>query len=89
MASASEKHLEVIQMERPIITDEPSTVHIGRVCQPCADSWKETYSKYDPKIAELEMEYTLVDDPLHCEECEGETADEKPSEKYWRSQNNE
>ena len=52
-------------------------VDIGNVCQPCADSWKEIYAQVDPVIAGIEITYTLVSDPLHCEECEGEDGDEK------------
>ena len=52
-------------------------VDIGRVCQPCADSWNKTYAQVDPVLEKVEITYTLVSDPLHCEECEGEDANEK------------
>ena len=45
-------------------------VDIGRVCQPCVDSWEAVY-----KTVGIEIAYLLVSDPLHCEECEGQLED--------------
>ena len=42
-------------------------VDVGNVCQPCADAWTATYA-----TVEIEVVYSLVSNPLDCEECEGE-----------------
>ena len=47
-------------------------VDVGSVCQPCADAWTTTYA-----VAGIEVVYSLVSDPLYCQECEGEDGDEK------------
>lgn len=52
-------------------------VDIGRVCQECVDNWRATYSSVG-----WDIEYTLVENPLHCEECEGEDSYEKMQEKW-------
>ena len=47
-------------------------IHLGKVCEPCADDWIHIYMSAG--VSKDLIEYDVVD-PLDCDECEGELDD--------------
>ena len=48
-------------------------IHLGEICEPCADDWIHLYMSSGASIDLLE--YDVVDPP-DCDECEGELQDD-------------
>jgi len=47
-------------------------IHVGNVCQPCAEDWRQIYRKqYEPHQVVVTCYET---NPNDCEECEGDSA---------------
>jgi hypothetical protein len=48
-------------------------IHLGEVCEPCADDWIHLYMSSG--VSRDFIEYDVVDPP-DCDECEGELQDD-------------
>jgi len=60
----------VIRKARRSVVDD---IHLGEVCEPCADQWVGLYMS-----AGVSRDFILYDvvDPPDCEDCEGEFEDD-------------